>query len=83
MKITQVKQKFLKNQTSSFSHIKKKLVNSSTLGTKYYTENKRLSNTNPTDNRGELRCFGRVSGSCSTCYTHRVTLVRNLVISHE
>ena len=26
---------------------------------------------------GELRCFGRVSSSCSTSGTHRVTLVTN------
>jgi hypothetical protein len=28
-------------------------------------------------------CFGRTSSSCSTCGTRRVTLVTNLVISHE
>ena len=32
---------------------------------------------------GELRCSGRVSSSCSTSGTRRVTLVTNLVISHE
>jgi hypothetical protein len=31
----------------------------------------------------ELRCSGRVSSSCSTSGTHRVTLVTNPVISHE
>jgi hypothetical protein len=32
---------------------------------------------------GELRFSGRVISSCSTCGTHRVTLVANSVISHE
>ena len=31
---------------------------------------------------GELRCFGRVSRSCSTSGTRRVNLVTNPVISH-
>ena len=31
----------------------------------------------------ELRCFGRVSSSCSTGGTRRVNLVTNPVISHE
>jgi len=34
-------------------------------------------------NRGELRCFGRVSSFCFTSGTHRVTLVTNLMISHK
>ena len=41
------------------------------------------SNTNPTKNRGELRCSGRVGSSCSTSDTRRVNLVTNPVISHE
>ena len=48
--------------------------------TKYYTENKRSRNTNPTKARGELR---KVSSPCSTSDTRRVTLVTNSVISHE
>ena len=32
---------------------------------------------------GELRCSGRVSSSCPTCGTHRVTLVINQVITRE
>ena len=32
---------------------------------------------------GELRCSGRVSGSCSTSDTRRVNLITNPVISHE
>ena len=37
----------------------------------------------PLKTRSELRCSGRVSSSCSTSDTHRVNLVKNLVISHE
>ena len=36
--------------------------------------------TNPTKRRGELRCSGRVSTSCSTSGTCRVNLITNLVI---
>jgi hypothetical protein len=38
---------------------------------------------NPTKNRGELMCSGRVSSSCSTSGTRRVNLVTNPVMSHE
>ena len=31
----------------------------------------------------ELRCYGRVSSSCSTCGTHHVTLVTNPMTSHN
>ena len=34
-------------------------------------------------NMGELRCSRRVNSSCSTCGTRRVTLVTNMVTSHE
>ena len=37
----------------------------------------------PLKTMGELRCSGRVSSSCSTRGTNRVTLVTILVISHE
>ena len=43
--------------------------------TKYFTENKRSNDTNPTKTRGELRCPGRLSSSRSTSGTRRVTLV--------
>jgi hypothetical protein len=39
------------------------------------TQNLRSSNTNPTKNWGELMCLRRVSSSCSTWYTCRVTLL--------
>ena len=48
-----------------------------------YISDKISSNTNPTKNRDELMCSGRVSSSCSTSGTQCVTLVENAVISHE
>ena len=36
-----------------------------------------------TKNRGELKCSGGESSSCSTSGTRRVSLVTNPVISHE
>jgi hypothetical protein len=38
---------------------------------------------NLTKHWGEPRCSGRVSSSCSTSDTRRVTLITNPVISHE
>ena len=43
--------------------------------TKHYIDNQRSSNANPSKNRGEFRCPGRVGSSCSTCDTSRVSLV--------
>jgi len=43
----------------------------------------RSSNTNPTKNRGQIRCSGRESSSCSTSGTSRVTLVTNPVVNLE
>jgi hypothetical protein len=37
----------------------------------------------PLKTDGELGCTGKVSSSCSTCGTQRVTLVTNSVIGHE
>ena len=37
--------------------------------------------TNHTKNQGELMRSGSVSSSCSTCDTHRVTLITKLVLS--
>ena len=37
----------------------------------------------PLKTGGELRCSRRVSSSCSTCGTCRVTLATNPVINHE
>ena len=44
---------------------------------------KKTSTTNPTKNRGELKCSGRVSSSCSTSGTRRVNQVTNPLISNE
>ena len=51
--------------------------------TKHYREDKRVSTSNPTKNRGEFRCSERVSSSCSTSGIRRVTLFRTPMISHE
>ena len=37
----------------------------------------------PLKQRGELKCCGRVSSSCSTSDTHRVNLIAYPVTSHE
>jgi hypothetical protein len=62
---------------------KRKSTKGQTTIYKTYTQIQRSSNTNPTKNGGELRCFGRVSSSCSTSGTRRVNLVTNPVISRE
>ena len=59
---------------------KKKDKRTKKRSTKHYIENYRSSKTNPTKNRG---FSGRVTSSCSTSGTHRVTLVTITVISHE
>ena len=59
---------------------------------KHEKTNNDLQNTHKTKDRvirtplktgGELRCFRRVSSSCSTSDTHCVNLVTNPVISYE
>jgi hypothetical protein len=45
------------------------------LSTKRSTGNERLSNTSPTTNRCEIRCFGSVCSSCSTSGTRRYCVV--------
>jgi len=50
---------------------------------KAYTYNERSSNTNPTKNRGELMCSGRISSYCSTIGTCRGNLVTNPVMRKE
>jgi hypothetical protein len=61
----------------------KKKGNQQTTIFKHYTYYTRSSSTNPTKIGGEIKCSGRISNSCSTCGTRRVTLVTNPVISHE
>ena len=43
----------------------KKVANGQPMVIKHYTENYRLSNTNPTKNEDELWCSERVNNSCS------------------
>jgi hypothetical protein len=51
--------------------------------TKHTHKTKDRVTRTPLKTRGELRCSGRVSSSCSTSGTHGVNLVTNTVISHE
>jgi hypothetical protein len=51
--------------------------------TKHIYKTKDRVTRTPLKTRGELRCSGRVSSSCSTSNTRRVNLVTNPVISHE
>ena len=60
--------------------IKRKVTNGSTKHT--YKTKDRVTRT-PLKTRGELRCSGMVSSSCSTTGTRRVNLVTNPVISRE
>jgi len=60
---------------------KEKVERDKQRSTKYYTENKRSSNTNLTKTGDKLRCSGRVSSSCSTCDKGRATPVINSVIN--
>jgi len=47
-----------------------------------YQTKDRVTRT-PLKTRGELRCSGRVSSSCSTSSPRRVNLVTNPIISRE
>jgi hypothetical protein len=51
--------------------------------TKYYTPPQRLISTNPIEYVGELRCLGRVSRSCSTSGSRRVTLATFFANNYE
>jgi hypothetical protein len=50
--------------------------------TKHSHKTKDRVTRSPLKTGEELRCYGRVSSSCSTIGTRRVNLVTNLVISH-
>jgi len=54
-----------------------------TIYTRIYTEKNRLNNKNPTENRWEFRCSGRVGSSCFFSGTLCVTPVTNPVIIHK
>ena len=51
--------------------------------TKHIYKTKDRVTRTPVKTVGELRCSGRVSSSCSTSGTRRVSLVTNTVISRE
>jgi hypothetical protein len=51
--------------------------------TKYIYKTKDRVIRTPLKTGGELRCSGRVSGSCSTNGAHRVNLVINPMISRK
>jgi hypothetical protein len=62
---------------------KEKVQKDKQRSTKHIYKTKDRVTRTPLKTRGELRCSGRVSSSCSTSDTRRVNLVTNPVISHE
>ena len=62
---------------------KEKVQKDKQRSTKHTYKTKDRVTRTPLKSRGELRCSGRVSSSCSTSDTRRVNLVTNPVISHE
>ena len=62
---------------------KEKVQKDKQRSTKHTYKTKDRVTRTPLKVRGELRCSGRVSSSCSTSDTCRVNLVTNPVISHE
>ena len=62
---------------------RKKVQKDKQRSTKHTYKTKDRVTRTPLKTGGELRCSGRVSSSCSTSDTRRVSLVTNLVISHE
>ena len=62
---------------------KDKVQKDKQLSTKHIYKTKDRVTQTPLKTGGELRCSGRVSGSCSTSDTRRVNLVKNPVTSHE
>jgi hypothetical protein len=47
------------------------------LSTEHYTENKRLSDTNPIKHRGQIKCYGSVSTK-SICDENKIVYVKNI-----
>jgi len=68
-------------QTTQWS--KEKVQKDKQRSTKLTHKTKDWVTRTPLKTRGELRCSGRVSSSCSTSGTIHVNLVTNHVISHE
>ena len=62
---------------------KEKVQKDKQRSTKHTHKTKDRVTWTPPKTGGELRCYGRVSSSCSTSDTRRVNLVTNPVISHE
>ena len=62
---------------------KKKVQKDKQRSTKHTYKTKDRVTRTPLKTGGELRCFGRVSSSCSTSSTRRVDIVTNPVISGE
>jgi hypothetical protein len=63
--------------------VKKKVQKDKQRSTKYTHKVKDRVTRTPLKTGSELSCSGRVGSSCSTSGTRRITLVTNLVISHE
>ena len=70
-----------KKQTTQWP--KEKVQKDKQRSTKHTYKTKDRVTRSPLKTGGELRCSGRVSSSCSTSGTHRVSLVTNPVISCE
>ena len=51
--------------------------------TKHCTKPLKTTTGTPQNTEDELMCSGRVSSSCSTSHTRRVTIVTNSMISHD
>ena len=62
---------------------KEKVQKDKQQSTKHTHKNKDRITRTSLKTRGEFRCSGRVSSSCSTSGTRRVNQVTNPVISHE
>jgi hypothetical protein len=63
--------------------LKEKVQKDKQRSTKHTYNTKDRETRIPLKTGGELRCYGRVSSSCSTSGTRRVNLVITPVISHE
>ena len=72
---------YIEEQTTQWP--KEKVQNDKQWSTKHTHKTKDRVTRTPLKNRGELRCSGRVSSSCSTSDTRRVNLAINPVTSPE
>ena len=67
---------YIEEQTTQW--LKEKVQKDKQRSTKHTHKTKDQMTRIPLKTGGELRCFGRVSSSCSTCGTRRVNLVKML-----